>query len=270
MADLMVERIRSIERTAGLAFVLGSLLLAVSLLLYPSYPQVNQSNVVLGSIAKERGESWMQLHAFMAAGFALVTIGFAALAFHLHIKGSSGAASIIGTSALIGGTLWVLFLCGEIYAYSYFVNLYGIDPGGATMLFSTIWFWKLSALVAAALLYFVAVVTTGLRAPARGILPVWLGWGGALFAIVGIIVYGLEFWGSTATGAAIQPMQWPAVRYGVGLPLQAWLLGVGAVLLRSYYTRAAYRTAIMEKAAARTAAADKPDSMGPAETPLSA
>src|SRR5262245_28098996 len=246
MADLMVERIRSIERTAGFGFVAGSLLLLVSLLLYPTLPQVNQSSLVLGAIAKERGEAWMQLHAIMVAGFTLVTIAFAALAFMLHIKGSSGAASIVGTSVLIGGTLWVAFLSAEMYAYGFFVNLYGIDPGGATMLFSVIWFWKLSALVAAALLFFVAVIAAGLRAPARGVLPVWLGWGGALFGIVGVIAYTLEFWGSTTTGGAIQPMQWPAVRYGVGLPLQLWLLAVGALLLRSYYTRAAYRVAIME------------------------
>ena len=75
MADVMVERIRSIERTAGFGFVLGSLLLTLALFLYPKFPQVNQASLVLEAISKERGESWMQLHALMVLGFVLLAVG---------------------------------------------------------------------------------------------------------------------------------------------------------------------------------------------------
>jgi hypothetical protein len=179
----------------------------------------------------------MQFHAFMAAGFILVTIAFSAFAFLLHLKGSSGTASIVGTCAILGGGIWVTFLAAELYAYRFFANLYGVDPGGSTMLFSTVWFWKLGALVAAGALFFVAVAFAGVTAVKREILPVWMGWGGAFFAIIGLVVYVIDFWGSTATGAATQPMQWPAMRYGVGLPLQLWMLGLGVILLRRYFTR---------------------------------
>jgi hypothetical protein len=32
-------------------------------------------------------------------------------------------------------------------------------------------------------------------------------------------------------------MQWPAMRYGVGLPLQLWMLGVGVIMLMEYFSR---------------------------------
>lgn len=249
MADVMEERIGSIERTAGVGFVFGSILLAIAVVLHPVFPEVNKTNLVLQAITKSRGESWMQLHALMAAGFVIVTIAFSAYAFLLHLKGSSGSASIVATSALLGGGIWVTFLSAELYAYRFFANLYGVDPGGSTMLFSTVWFWKLGALVVAGALFFVAVVFAGLTGVKREILPVWLGWGGALFALVGLLIYGMEFWNSTATGAATQPMQWPAVRYGIGLPLQLWMLGVGVLFLRRYYTRPAFQRGFVSRPA---------------------
>jgi hypothetical protein len=100
------------------------------------------------------------------------------------------------------------------------------------MLFNIVWYWKMGALAVATSLLFVAVVAAGLSGSSRGILPVWLGWGGALFAVTGLLVYLFEFWSSTATGAAINPMRGPGMRYGVGLPLQLWLIAVGAMLLR--------------------------------------
>jgi len=103
------------------------------------------------------------------------------------------------------------------------------------MLFSAVWFWKLGALYSGALFFFGAVIFAGVGGVKRDILPIWLGWGGALVAIVGALVYVMDFWSTTATGAASQPMQWPAMRYGVGLPLQLWMLGVGAVMLRDYF-----------------------------------
>src|SRR3954464_12246905 len=105
------------------------------------------------------------------------------------------------------------------------------------MLFSTVWFWKLGALYAGALLMFGAVVFAGIAGVKRDVLPVWLGGGGALIALVGAVVYLADFWGSTATGRANQPMQWPAMRYGVGLTLQLWMLGVGVVMLMRYFSR---------------------------------
>lgn len=249
MADVMEERIGSIERAAGFGFVLGSILLALAVVLHPVFPEVNRTNLVLQAITKSRGESWMQLHALMAAGFVIVTVAFSAFAFLLHLKGSSGSASIVATCALLGGGIWVTFLSAELYAYRFFANLYGVDPGGSTMLFSTVWFWKLGALIVAGSLLFVAVVFAGVTGAKREIIPVWLGWGGALFALVGLLIYLMEFWSSTATGAATQPMQWPAVRYGIGLPLQLWMLGVGVLFLRRYYSRPMPRRA----AAARPA-----------------
>ncbi len=79
MADVMEERIRSIQRSAGFCFVLGSILLSITLFVYPTFPEVNRTNLVLEQITKSRGESWMQLHAFMVVGFFLVTVGFSAL-----------------------------------------------------------------------------------------------------------------------------------------------------------------------------------------------
>ncbi|HEY2925046.1 MAG TPA: hypothetical protein VGJ98_08800 [Candidatus Eisenbacteria bacterium] len=255
MADVMEERIHSIERGAGFSFVIAAVVLATTMILHPVFPDVNRTGLVLQAITSARGDAWMLVHAIMAAGFGIAAIAFCGLAFLLHMKGSSGSASIVSTCALLGGGIWVTFLCAELYAYRFFANLYGVDPGGATMLFSTIWFWKIGALVAGALLFFGAVIASGVAGVKREIFPLWLGWGGALFALVGALVYILDFLSSTATGAASQPMQWPAMRYGVGLPLQLWMLGSGAILLRRYFTR----PMVMRAAPARPApAARKP------------
>ena len=235
MADVMEERIHSIERTAGFAFVVASVVLATTMLVHPVFPDVNRTSAVLQVITSARGDAWMQVHAVMAAGFAVAAIAFCALAFLLHMKGSSGSASVVSTCAVLGGGIWVTFLCAELYAYRFFANLYGVDPGGATMLFSTIWFWKVGALVAGALLFFGAVAFSGVAGVKRDLFPLWLGWGGALVALVGALVYILDFLSSTATGAASQPMQWPAMRYGVGLPIELWMLGVGAIFLKRYF-----------------------------------
>ncbi|TMQ61715.1 MAG: hypothetical protein E6K77_09490 [Candidatus Eisenbacteria bacterium] len=235
MADVMEERIHSIERTAGFAFVIASVVLATTMLVHPVFPDVNRTSAVLQVITSARGDAWMQVHAVMAAGFAVAAIAFCALAFLLHMKGSSGSASVVSTCAVLGGGIWVTFLCAELYAYRFFANLYGVDPGGATMLFSTIWFWKVGALVAGALLFFGAVAFSGVAGVKRDLFPLWLGWGGALVALVGALVYILDFLSSTATGAASQPMQWPAMRYGVGLPIELWMLGVGAIFLKRYF-----------------------------------
>jgi hypothetical protein len=237
MADVMDERIHSIERTAGFAFVIAAVTLATTMLVHPIFPDVNNTGQVLQTITGAKGEAWMQVHAIMAAGFAVAALAFCALAFLLHLKGSSGSASIVSACALLGGGVWVTFLTMELYTYHFFANVYSVDPGGATMLFSTIWFWKLGALYAGALLFFAAVFAAGVAAAKRDIVPIWLGWGGALVALVGALVYVMDFWSTTATGAASQPMQWPAMRYGVGLPLQLWMLGVGSVLLRDYFSR---------------------------------
>ena len=167
----------------------------------------------------------------------LVAVGFTAFGFLLHLRGASGSASVMTACGLLGAGLWLGFFSAELYGYRYLLNLYGIDPSLATALFSTVWFWKMGAMAAAALLTFTAVTAGGLTGTARGILPVWLGWGGALFAIAGMAIYVFAFLGSTATGAAINPMQSMGVRLAVGLPLQLWVLGVGVLLLRAYVTR---------------------------------
>jgi len=237
MADVMEERIHSIQRTAGFAFVISAVILATTMLVHPSFPDVNNTGNVLPSITASKGDEWMQIHAIMAAGFVIAAIAFCAFGFLLHFRGSSGSASIVMTCALLGAGVWVTFLTAELYAYRFFANWYGVDAGGATMLFSTVWFWKLGALYAGALLFFGAVIFAGVAGVKRDILPVWLGGGGALIAIVGAVVYVMDFWSSTATGRASQPMQWPAMRYGVGLPLQLWMLGVGVMLLMEYFSR---------------------------------
>lgn len=237
MADVMEERIHSIERTAGFAFVIAAAILGTTILVQPIFPDVNNTAQVLQAITGAKGEAWMQVHALMAVGFAVAAIAFCALAFLLHLKGSSGSASIVSACAILGGGIWVTFLTAELYTYHFFANLYGVDAGGATMLFATVWFWKLGALYAGALLFFAAVFTAGVAAAKRDLVPIWLGWGGALISLVGALVYVMDFWSTTATGAASQPMQWPAMRYGVGLPLQLWMLGVGAIMLREYFTR---------------------------------
>jgi hypothetical protein len=237
MADVMTERVRSIQRCVGVCFITGALLLTFSIVAQPTFGDVNRTDQILGALAKQGWGAWMNLHAVMILGFALVTVGFAALAFLLHLRGSSGSASVIGATALLGGALWVLFFSAELYGYRYLLNLYGIDPGLATALFSTVWFWKMGGIAAAAALTFVAVIASGVTGTARGVLPLWLGWGGAFFAIAGLGIYFFDFLGSTATGAAINPIQSPAVRYGVGLPLQLWLLGVGIHMMRAFLTR---------------------------------
>ncbi len=237
MADVMEERIHSIERTAGFAFVIASVILGTTMLVHPVFPDVNKTGLVLQAITGQNGEAWMQVHAIMAAGFAIAAVGFCALAFLLHLKGSSGSASLVSTCALLGGGIWVTFLCADLYAARFFANVFSVDAGGATMLFSVVWFWKIGALEAGALLFFGAVVFSGVAAVKRDLIPLWLGWGGALVALVGALVYIMDFWSTTATGAASQPMQWPAMRYGVGLPIELWMLGVGAIFLQRYFTR---------------------------------
>ena len=237
MADVMEERTHSLERTAGFAFVIAAVILGTTMLLHPVFQDVNNTGNVLQTITASKGSGWMQVHAIMAFGFAVAAIGFCALSFLLHVRGSSGSASVVSTCALLGCGIWITFLCAELYAARFFANWYGVDSGMATMLFSVVWFWKLGALYAGALLLFGAVAFAGIGAVKRDILPVWLGWGGALFAIIGTLVYAMDFMTSTGTGAASQPMQWPAMRYGVGLPIQLWMLGVGAVFLQQYFTR---------------------------------
>jgi len=268
MADVMYERVRSIQRCVGVCFITGALLLTFSIVAQPSFGDVNRTDQILGALAKQGWGAWMQLHAVMMLGFVLVTVGFAALAFLLHLKGSSGAASIIGGTAVLGGTLWVSFFSAELYGYRYLINLYTIDPGLATALFSTVWFWKMGGIAAAAALTFTAVIASGIKGTARGLYPLWLGWGGAFFAIAGLAVYFFDYLGSTATGAAINPMQAAAVRYGIGLPLQLWVLGVGVHMMRAYITGVAMMPAEAPAARApaqkRTPPVGSPDPIPPA------
>ena len=237
MPDIMEERVRSIQLGAGSAFALGALVLSLSLVVYPALPPANQTNLILERLAKEDVSSWMGLHAFMVFGFLLATVGFTAFAFLLHLRGSSGPASIVSLSAVVGASIWCVFLSAEFFVAPFIRNLYPIDPGLATMLFTTVWFWKMGALTVGGLLLFVSVIFAGSAATSRRILPVWLGWGGTFFGVIGVLVYLFEFWSSTSTGAAINPMRSAAVRYGVGLPLQVWMIAVGATLLREYRDR---------------------------------
>lgn len=255
MADVMEERVRSIGLTAGICFVASALLLAISIVLYPSLPPANETSRILEVLVKEDNGSWMLLHAFMAAGFILATVAFTAFAFLLHLRGSSGAASIASSCALVGGALWATFLAAELFLHPFIANLMPVDPGLGTMLFNTYWFWKMGALWLAGMLLFASVIAAGWAANARGILPVWLGLGGPLFAAIGLIVYLFDFLGATATGGAINPMRSAFARYGVGLPLQVWMIGAGAVLLRDWRERAAtlppqVRTAVPKRESA--------------------
>ena len=93
MADVMYERVRSIQRCVGVCFITGALLLTFSIVAQPVFGDINRTDQILGALAKQDWGAWMQLHAVMMLGFALVTVGFAALAFLLHLKGSSGSAS---------------------------------------------------------------------------------------------------------------------------------------------------------------------------------
>jgi hypothetical protein len=237
MADVMEERIRSIQFSSGISFVLGALLLALTITLYPSLPPANETNRVLEVLVKEDTASWMWLHAMMVAGFVFVTVAFTAFSFQLHLRGSSGPASVVSSCALVAGALWTAFLSAEFFVHPFVKNLMGIEPGLATMLFNTFWYWKMGALWTAGLLTFVAVIAAGTTATARGILPVWLGWGGAVFATLGVLIYFFEFATATATGSAINPMRGGFARYGVGLTLQLWLLATGATFLREWRDR---------------------------------
>jgi hypothetical protein len=237
MADVMEERMRSAGLTAGIAFALGALFIALSLVVFPELPPANETSRVLEVLVKQADGGWMWLHAVMAAGFVLATIGFVAFGFLLHFRGSSGPASIGMVTALIAGSLWVAFLSVELFVHPFIRNLMGVDPGLATMLFNTYWFWKMGALWFAGCLLFIAVIVEGTAASARGILPVWLGLGGAVFALIGIILYAFEFLNATTIGAAVNPMRGAIGRWGVGLPLQIWMLAVGATLLRDHRER---------------------------------
>jgi hypothetical protein len=239
MADVMEERVHSIHLGAGVAFVAGAFLILISLGLFPNLPPANQTSQVLEAISREPAGSWMGLHAIMAIGFLLAAVGFAAYAFLLHLRGSSGPASAVTVCALVGGSIWAVFLSMEFFAGPFMKNLYPVDPGLATMLFTLAWFWKMGALALGAVLMFAAVVVGGIAGTSRGILPLWLGWGGAFFGIVGILVYVFEFWGATPTGSAINPMRTPAIRFGIGLPLQLWMIAVGATFLRAHRARVA-------------------------------
>ena len=237
MADLMEERVRSAGLTAGLAFAAGALCLALSIVFFPPLPPANETNRVLEVLVKQDNGGWMWLHAFMTLGFLLATVGFVAFGFQLHFRGSSGPASIAMVAALAGGTIWAVFLSAELFVHPFVKNLMGVEPGLATMLFNTYWFWKMGAIWVAGLLFFAAVIAAGLAATARGLLPVHIGWSGPVFATIGIVLYLIEFMNATTTGAAINPMRSAIGRWGVGLPLQAWLLAVGATLIRDYLAR---------------------------------
>ena len=238
MADVMDERVRSIEFCAGLGFTLGAVFLSLALCLYPRLAPANQTNLILEALSKEDIGSWMGLHALMVLGFFLSTLGLVSYGFLLHLKGSSGPASLVTTSALIGGGLWTTFLSMEFFVGPFLKTYYPIDPGLATMLFSTVWFWKMGALAVGGVLLFTAVVGAGISGTSRGTMPLWLGWGGAFFGVVGILVYLSEFWAATATGSAINPMRGAGVRFGVGLPIMLWMSGVGLLLLRDYQVHA--------------------------------
>lgn len=238
MADVMEERIRSAGLTAGIAFALGAVCIAISIVLFPELPPANETNRILEVLARQDTGGWMWLHAALVAGFTLATIGFVALGFMLHFRGSTGPASAGMACAVIAGSIWATFLSAEFFVHPFIKNLVGVDPGLGTMLFNTYWFWKMGALWLAGLLTFVAVISEGMAAASRGVMPAWLGFGGAVFAVFGIILYGFEFLNATTIGAAVNPMRGPIGRWGVGLPLQIWMVAVGASLLRDYRERA--------------------------------
>lgn len=234
MADVMDERIRAIQGVSGTGFILGAILVSLALLGYPQLPPANETDKIVAILAKMPAGWWIVLHGALVFGFILVGIGFTGYGFQLHLKGSSGAASVVTACALIGATLWAAFLSAEFFVHPFLANLISVDPGLGTMLFTLYWFWKLGAIAVGAILMFAAVAAGGLAGTTRGILPVWLGWGGALFGVIGIIVYTLDLLASTATGAPINPLRAPFVRFLVGMPLQLWLAGVGIVQLMEW------------------------------------
>src|SRR6185503_9266631 len=138
----------------------------------------------------------------------------------------------VSVCALVGASIYVSFLSMEFFLPAFIRNLYSMDPGLATMLFSAVWYWKMGALAIGSVLLFAAVIAAGLGGASRDVIPAWLGWAGAVVGSIGILIYLFDFWSSTVTGAAINPMRLTVVRYGVGLPLQVWMLAVGATLLR--------------------------------------
>src|SRR5512139_2628083 len=162
MADVMVERIRSIQRCVGICFIAGAVLLSISIVAQPALGDPNRADLVLGLLAKQGWGGWMTLHAVMMLGFALVAVGFTAFGFQLHLRGSSGSASVMTACALLGAALWLAFFAAEIYGYRYFVNLGVVDPSLATALFSAVWFWKMGGIAAAAVLTFAAVIAGGI------------------------------------------------------------------------------------------------------------
>ena len=214
MADVMEERVRSILSYAGVGFTLGAVVLSLSLAVFPSLPPANQANLVIETMAKQGLGAWMGLHAAMVLGFLAAAVGFTAFAFLLHLRGSSGPASVVSVCALVGASIYVSFLSMEFFLPAFIRNLYPIDPGLATMVFSTVWYWKMGALAVGSVLFFAAVVAAGLAGSSRDVIPAWLGWAGAVFGAIGILVYLFDFWSSTVTGAAINPMRMTAVRYG--------------------------------------------------------
>jgi len=237
MADVMEERIRSAGLTAGISLALGALVIAISIAVFPALPAANETSRVLEVLVRQDAASWMWLHAALVAGFTLATIGFVSLGFMLHFRGSTGPASVGMVCASIAGSIWAGFLSAEFFLHPFVRNLMGVDPGLATMLFNTYWFWKMGALWVAGVLLFVTVIALGLAAGARGILPAWLGFAGTVFATFGVILYAFEFLNATTIGAAVNPMRGPIGRWGVGLPLQLWMIAVGATLLRDYRAR---------------------------------
>ena len=88
MADVMEERIRS-GLTAGISFALGALLIAVCIMLFLELPPANETNRILEVLVRQDNAGWMWLHAALAAGFVLATIGFVSLGFMLHFEGAT-------------------------------------------------------------------------------------------------------------------------------------------------------------------------------------
>jgi len=139
--------------------VIAAVTLGTTMLVHPTFTDVNNTGNVLQAITAAKGRGLDAGARDHGGGIRRRRDGpSAALAFLLHIRGSSGSAAIVSTCALLGAGVWITFLSAELYAYKFFTNWFGVDAGGATMLFSTVWFWKLGALYAGALLFFGAVI----------------------------------------------------------------------------------------------------------------